>query len=578
MATTATKTTNASSSSSSFYLSAADNGSNDDINNSSNNSDLLFEQKIKNATEGFIDYYIRLLRQQSKSNIEVICDYILAVNAEINPVIAHKKNQLQVFCYLSEYCIQKPFIKMTRADILGYLDTLRKPEASDPWHKWIGTYNLRRTYLMRFFKWLYYPQLSPKNRPIPDVVTNIPQLKRKEQSIYKPTDLWTAEADDYIFLKYCPDKRDKAYHAIARDSSCRPSEILTLRIRDVNFKMSGTNQYAEIVVNGKTGSRSIPLFSAVPYIKDWIDAHPQGRNPNAFLIPSLDRKHRKFGHRMMENSINAIYRRYKVEFFPALLEDPKVIPEDKQKIRDLLKKKFNPYILRHSALTQKSTVLREHTLRQHAGWSPRSHMHMKYLHYFGNESNESLLAEYGIVTEANKGNVLLPANLKPKACPNCNESNIPDCKFCSKCRMVLTYDAYEETLEEQKKKDTKLKELEDKINMQQILQQKQTQAQEIQQKLLEMIAKAMKVSTTDVYEQALQDKNSDLNTDEFKELTYEQKLQAISEIKEDTNKVIQNTLLPETANISKNMKENNIKAVGDAMKRIVEDKQFKECF
>jgi integrase len=274
---------------------------------------------------------------------------------------------------------------MIRSNILGYLDTLRKPKESDPWHKWIGTYNLRRIYLLRFFKWLYHPQLEPGNRPTPDVVINIPQLKRKEQSIYKPSDLWSAETDDYIFLKYCPSKRDKAYHTIARDSSCRPSEILGLRIRDIHFKTSGTNQYAEIVVNGKTGNRSIPLFAAVPYIKDWIDDHPQGRNPNAFLIPSFDRRHKRFGNKMKETSLNIIYRRYKLEFFPALLEDPKVVPEDKQKIRDLLKKPWNPYIFRHSALTQKSTILREHTLRQHAGWSIRSNMSQKYLHYYGNE-------------------------------------------------------------------------------------------------------------------------------------------------------------------------------------------------
>jgi integrase/recombinase XerD len=177
---------------------------------------------------------------------------------------------------------------------------------------------------------------------------NIRMLKRMEHSTVKPTDLWTAE-DDVLFLKYCPKKRDKAYHTIARDSSCRPSEILNLRIRDVVFMTSGTSQYVQIVVNGKTGNRSIPLFSAVPYIKDWIDDHPQERNPNAFLIPSLDRKHRKFGNRMEEKSLNIIYRKHNLEFFPKLLEDPKVIPEDKQKIRDLLKKPWNPYLFRHSA-------------------------------------------------------------------------------------------------------------------------------------------------------------------------------------------------------------------------------------
>jgi integrase/recombinase XerD len=102
---------------------------------------------------------------------------------------------------------------MTRDDVLQYLDSYRRSEESDPLHKWIGTYNLRRTYLMRFFKWLDYPELEPSKRPIPDVVKNIPSFKRKEQSIYKPTDLWT-EQDDALFLKYFPNKQDRCYHMV----------------------------------------------------------------------------------------------------------------------------------------------------------------------------------------------------------------------------------------------------------------------------------------------------------------------------------------------------------------------------
>jgi integrase/recombinase XerD len=454
----------------------------DEDNNDNNNK---LERKIAIATEGLIDSLAKRLRRLElktssssstaitattavsiivgRQNTETICNYIIAMNAEVNPSAMHRKNQLEVLCYLSEfYNNQKLFSKMTHDDVLGYLDSLRKPEASDPEHKWIGTYNLRKAYLQKFFKWLYYPDIEPSKRPKPKVFESITKIKRREQSTIKPSDLWTSE-DDVLFLKYCPSKRDKAYHAIAKDSSCRPSEILGLRIRDMRFKTSGTSQYAEIVVNGKTGNRSIPLFAAVPYVKDWLDDHPQRSNPNAFLIPSFDRKHKKFGNRMKEVSLNLIYRKYKFEFFPQLLQDPKVVPEDKQKIKDLLKKPFNPYIFRHSALTSKSKILREHTLRQHAGWTGKSQMHIKYLHYFGNESNESLLAEYGIVTASNKDNVLLPANLRPKMCPSCNESNIPDCKFCKKCRMVLTYDAYEQTLEEQRTKDKRLEELEQNL-------------------------------------------------------------------------------------------------------------------
>jgi hypothetical protein len=46
--------------------------------------------------------------------------------------------------------------------------------------------------------------------------------------------------------------------------------------------------------------------------------------------------------------------------------------------------------------------------------------------------------------------------LKPKQCPNCNEPNKPDSRFCAKCRMVLTYDAYNDALERQEEKESEI--------------------------------------------------------------------------------------------------------------------------
>jgi UTP-glucose-1-phosphate uridylyltransferase len=63
-----------------------------------------------------------------------------------------------------------------------------------------------------------------------------------------------------------------------------------------------------------------------------------------------------------------------------------------------------------------------------------------------------LLEAYGIVTKEQQ----LSDALKPKQCPNCNEPNKPDSKFCAKCRMVLTYDAYNETLENQKERESEV--------------------------------------------------------------------------------------------------------------------------
>jgi hypothetical protein len=113
--------------------------------------------------------------------------------------------------------------------------------------------------------------------------------------------------------------------------------------------------------------------------------------------------------------------------------------------------------------------LKEHVLRQHAGWSGSSQMHLKYLHYFGNESNESLLEAYGIV---DKG--IQIDQLRPKQCPNCTEPNKPDSKFCAKCRMVLSYDAYTESIEKQQQEKSDLDDIRKEIdNIKQIMRSEQ---------------------------------------------------------------------------------------------------------
>jgi hypothetical protein len=177
---------------------------------------------------------------------------------------------------------------------------------------------------------------------------------------------------------------------------------------------------------------------------------------------------KSLGRRITPAAVTKIYENYKTGLFTKLLDSPNVSPEDKQRIKELLAKPWNPYIRRHSALTEKSTILKEHVLRQYAGWSGRSQMPQKYLHYFGNESSESLLEACGIVTKDKQ----LSNALKPKQCPNCSEANEPNSKFCAKCRMVLTYDAYNETLEGQKQKEDELSTMKQQFNNMQSMLEK----------------------------------------------------------------------------------------------------------
>ena len=432
--------------------------------------DMELDRKIALATEGFTtrkfcELVLRDRRRLSKENALTICDYIIAMKREVNPRLSYKKYTIQFLSELSRaVAIQKKFIDMTRDDVLCYLDNCRKPENEDPLHKWIGTYNTRLVILSRFFKWLHYPNVEdPKRRNElsslerkPDCIIGIKQLRRREISRYKPSDLWTQE-DDLVFLKWVTNKRDRCYHAVARDLSARPHEILNLKIKDIVFKTAGNKQYAEVLVNGKTGSRPMPLIQSIPYVKEWLSNHPSRNNPNSPLFIGLGKS--SMGKQLSVDSLYGIYKQYKESFFPKLLENTTISYEDKEKIKGLLAKPFNPYIRRHSALTEKSTKLKSSTLNQHAGWSPNSHMAQKYIHYFGNESSESLLEAYGIVT---KNNVPIDT-LNPKICPNCNEGNTQDARFCSKCKMIMSFDGYQEVLQEQQEKNKDLQSVKERM-------------------------------------------------------------------------------------------------------------------
>jgi hypothetical protein len=67
----------------------------------------------------------------------------------------------------------------------------------------------------------------------------------------------------------------------------------------------------------------------------------------------------------------------------------------------------------------------------------------------------------GITRTSNKQQSVL---VQPKSFPQCNEPIEPDSKFFAKCRMVLTFDSYAETLELENQKTLRLTELEEQNN------------------------------------------------------------------------------------------------------------------
>jgi hypothetical protein len=70
---------------------------------------------------------------------------------EINLSDGYRKLNIYVFYSVSKFFNnRKTYKEFTRDDVMQFLDSSRKPEESDPLHKWIGTYNIYRVLLIRF--------------------------------------------------------------------------------------------------------------------------------------------------------------------------------------------------------------------------------------------------------------------------------------------------------------------------------------------------------------------------------------------------------------------------------------------
>jgi hypothetical protein len=127
------------------------------------NNDALFDRKIDPITEGIDSFYVSMLKELSQDNALTIVNYILSMKNEINISDNCRRSNIYTLYRISKFFNnRKSYKDLVRDDILQFPDGFRKPEALDPLHKWIGTYNIYRTLFIRFFKWLYYSNIEQK--------------------------------------------------------------------------------------------------------------------------------------------------------------------------------------------------------------------------------------------------------------------------------------------------------------------------------------------------------------------------------------------------------------------------------
>jgi integrase/recombinase XerD len=282
--------------------------------------------------------------------------------------------------------------------IISFLDTKIKNSEEDPDKRWITTWNDYLVRIKYFFRWMYnckdkdLDDIPFSDWEIPDFV-KIKNKKTKRISPYLENELW--EKDDLLtIIKYESYKRNKAILALLWDLDARPHELTLLKIKHIRLK----EKYGEgeIPHEAKTGTGPILLTTSFPYGRDWLNEHPFKNEPNSRLICNLIN-----GSPITADNIDKVMKQLRERIIRLLKNGEINNKDEREKIEYLLKtKKWNPYCIRHSAITADSDYLPEYALKKKVRWSMNSRQSSRYIkRRMGDELKEQILKRNGIIQQ-----------------------------------------------------------------------------------------------------------------------------------------------------------------------------------
>jgi hypothetical protein len=410
---------------------------------------------------------------ENETNRQLITEFYHYL-IEIETSESYQNGLIKVLIRFAEYIGEKStfYHVKDKEKILEFLNLKRKNETDDPDKKWITTWNDYLWRIKYFYRWLantkektIVAHKSDNNWETPSFV-NIKMKKTKRLSPYSETDIWDKE-ELFTIIKYEPHKRNKAAVALLWDLDARPHEVTLLKIKHIRLK----EKYGEgeIPHQAKTGSGPLLLTFSFPYIRDWLNEHPFKNEPEARLICNL-----MTGAPIKSDQINEMMKQLRKRII-RLLENNKITDvKEAEKLDHLLKaKKWNPYCIRHSAITADSDYLPEYALKKKVRWSMNSKQGARYIkRRMGNELRNKILEHNGIISEeTQKKRPLVPV------CPRCDLTNVLENKYCSNCSYPLTSEAYSELKQDEEKR---FKELEEKYsNLFDLTQNMETKFQQI---------------------------------------------------------------------------------------------------
>jgi integrase/recombinase XerD len=346
----------------------------------------------------------------------------------------------------------------TQQDIVRFLDSKKKNEFLDPDKRWIRTWNDYLQRIKYFMRWLHNdPSVPPSEWQTPQFA-RIKKKKTSRISPYAESELWERE-DVLAIVKYEQARRNKAITTLLWDLNARNHEVALLKIKHV--RLSQRYGEAEIPHESKTGSGPALLMCSFPYVRDWLNEHPFRNEPNAYVICNLTT-----GSAITADTLATVMKQLRKRIIGLIQSGSITDIQEKENLERLIKtKKWNPYCIRHSAITADSDYLPEFALRKKARWVMNSKQPSRYIKArMGNDLKEKILIQNGIISD-------LEMQKKPSIlnCSRCSLVNPVENKYCSKCSYPLTIEGYDEIKEQE---NLKFRSLEERLNIMQSMMEK----------------------------------------------------------------------------------------------------------
>ncbi len=332
------------------------------------------------------------ISEKNKEHIRKYQSYLLANNSGEERVVKLSCQTRKIGEWL-----KKDFDEAIKEDIEEVVKTINiHPTLSND-----TKIDYRRA-IKQFYKWL-----KGNGETMPPEVKWIKKNGGTIEKRYLGQTLIPEEIDSLI--QACDTIRDKALIAFLYETGARIGEILSMSIGD----FIPSQIAAKARLNGKTGERIIPIVTSVPYLAQYLTAHPLRNDKSAPLWICTANFNR-----------NKPLKYVAVE---GLLKNLKKITG--------IKKRMNPHMFRHARATELAKHLTEVQLDNYFGWRIGSAQTRTYVHASGRDLDFAIMKLHGMESKEQEKEEQIQ---KPIMCARCKTINGSADRFCSRCGGALT--------------------------------------------------------------------------------------------------------------------------------------------